>query len=254
MTTTRGTRRAVLVAALALAAIVVPWAGTAAQGATPQPAAAEPSGPRELILATTTSTQDTGLLDDLIPMFERASGYQVKTIAVGSGQAMALGQRGEADVLLVHSPAAEATFMADGYGTDRRTVMYNDFVLIGPASDPAGIKGDASATAAMAKIARAQAPFVSRGDDSGTNALELWVDVVWSKERPLGLGARRFIEMMRAVRPGAAGAASHLGANWNSSVRASVHIVHLQRREGLLQPALERLPLRRIPRRARCRP
>ena len=152
MTTTRGTRRAVLVALLALAAIVVPWAGTAARDATPQPAA-EPSGPRELILATTTSTQDTGLLDDLIPMFEQASGYRVKTIAVGSGQAMALGQRGEADVLLVHSPAAEATFMADGYGTDRRTVMYNDFVLIGPASDPAGIKGDASATAAMAKIA-----------------------------------------------------------------------------------------------------
>ena len=173
MTTTRGTRRAVLVALLALAAIVVPWAGTAAQGATPQPAAAEPRGPRELILATTTSTQDTGLLDDLIPMFEQASGYRVKTIAVGSGQAMALGQRGEADVLLVHSPAAEAKFMADGYGTDRRTVMYNDFVLIGPASDPAGIKGGASATAAMAKVAAAQAPFVSRGDDSGTNALEL---------------------------------------------------------------------------------
>ena len=172
MTTTRGTRRAVLVALLALAAIVVPWAGTAARDATPQPAA-EPSGPRELILATTTSTQDTGLLDDLIPMFEQASGYRVKTIAVGSGQAMALGQRGEADVLLVHSPAAEAKFMADGYGTDRRTVMYNDFVLIGPASDPAGIKGGASATAAMAKVAAAQAPFVSRGDDSGTNALEL---------------------------------------------------------------------------------
>lgn len=173
MTTTRGTRRAVLVAVLALAAIVVPWAGTAAQGATPQPAAAGPSGPRELILATTTSTQDTGLLDDLTPMFERASGYQVKTIAVGSGQAMALGQRGEADVLLVHSPAAEQKFMEDGFGTDRRTVMYNDFVLIGPASDPAGIKGEVSATAAMAKIAAAQAPFVSRGDDSGTNALEL---------------------------------------------------------------------------------
>ena len=130
-----------------------------------------------VILATTTSTQDSGLLDTLIPAFQKASGYQVKTVAVGSGQAIEMGTRGEADVLLVHSPAAEEEMVAAGKGRDRRTVMHNDFVIVGPASDPAKIKG-ASAVQAMTRIARARAPFISRGDDSGTNTFEL---KVWEK-------------------------------------------------------------------------
>lgn len=146
--------------------------------ATPGPAQGTPApiqrtGPRDVILATTTSTQDTGLLDALIPLFKERTGYTLKPIAVGSGAALELGQRGEADVVLAHSPPAELAFMAGGFGTERRTVMFNDFVIAGPAADPAGIKGETSAVAAMERIATAQAPFISRGDDSGTNALEL---------------------------------------------------------------------------------
>ena len=96
---------------------------------------------KNIILSTTTSTQDSGLLDVLIPIFEKKTGYFVKTIAVGSGQAMAMGQKGEADVLLVHSPAAEKKFVAEGYGVNRRLVMHNDFIVVGPAEDPAKIKG-----------------------------------------------------------------------------------------------------------------
>ncbi len=130
----------------------------------------------ELILATTTSTQDTGLLDVLIPIFEKKTGYFVKTIAVGSGQAMAMGLRGEADVLLVHSPDAEKKFMAEGNGVSRRLVMHNDFIIVGPRADPAGIKGMKSAAEAMKQIADKGAVFTSRGDNSGTFAKEktLW--------------------------------------------------------------------------------
>jgi tungstate transport system substrate-binding protein len=96
---------------------------------------------KTIILATTTSTQDSGLLDVLIPIFEKNTGYFVKTIAVGSGQAMAMGQKGEADVLLVHSPAAEKKFVAEGYGIHRRLIMHNDFIIVGPPGDPAKIKG-----------------------------------------------------------------------------------------------------------------
>jgi tungstate transport system substrate-binding protein len=137
--------------------------------------AAGPSAEKSLILATTTSTQDSGLLDELLPAFTRDTGWQVKTLAVGSGQALELGRRGEADVLLVHSPAAEEAFMAEGLAGRRLLVMHNDFVLVGPAADPAGIRGTPSVEA-MGKIAAAQALFVSRGDDSGTNAKEkdLW--------------------------------------------------------------------------------
>ena len=95
---------------------------------------------KNIILATTTSTQDTGLLDVLIPLFEKETGYFVKTIAVGSGQAMAMGQKGEADVMLVHSPDAEKKFIAEGYGINRRLVMHNDFIIVGPSTDPAKIK------------------------------------------------------------------------------------------------------------------
>lgn len=150
-----------------------------APAATPAPTAAPtnarppaPANP-ELILATTTSTRDTGLLDVLLPIFERASGYKVKMVAVGSGQALQMGQDGNADVLLVHSPAAEETLMNNGFGKERLLIMHNDFVIVGPASDPAKIKGTATAVEAFKKIADARAVFTSRNDKSGTNAMEL---------------------------------------------------------------------------------
>jgi tungstate transport system substrate-binding protein len=129
-----------------------------------------------MILATTTSTRDSGLLDVLVPAFERASKCQVKTLAVGSGDALKLGERGDADVLLVHSPAAEEAFMRGGHGVSRLAVMHNDFVLVGPPSDPARIAGAADAPTALRHIAATRAPFISRGDDSGTNVkeLDLW--------------------------------------------------------------------------------
>ena len=156
-----------------------------------------PAGKESLILATTTSTQDSGLLDVLVPAFEDVTGYVVKTVAVGSGQAMAMGAECNADVLLVHSPAAEATFMDAGSGADRRLVMHNDFVVVGPATDPAGIKGTVKAADALAKIAAAQATFVSRADKSGTNAKELalWKAAsvtpagAWYLESGQGMGA-----------------------------------------------------------------
>lgn len=129
-----------------------------------------------LILATTTSTQDTGLLDILIPLFEKESGYFVKTIAVGSGHAMVMGQRGEADALLVHSPAEEVKFMVDGFGSQRRLVMHNDFVVIGPDTDPAKLRNSKTSAEAFRKIATSQSLFLSRNDNSGTHAKEkeLW--------------------------------------------------------------------------------
>jgi len=126
-----------------------------------------------VILATTTSTQDTGLLDVLIPAFEKASGFEVKTIAIGTGAALAMGERGDADVLLVHAPSSEAAYMAKGRGLSRALVMHNSFIVVGPASDSAHVKGAATAQDAFASIARTQAPFISRGDDSGTNVKEL---------------------------------------------------------------------------------
>jgi tungstate transport system substrate-binding protein len=152
---------------------------------------------KTLILATTTSTQDSGLLDTLVPIFEKKTGYFAKTIAVGSGQAMNMGQKGEADVLLVHSPAAEKKFMEDGFGVSRRLVMHNDFVIVGPAEDPAKIKGLKSAAEALKKIAGAQSLFLSRGDNSGTHAKEKDVWKVsgvkyegekWYQETGLGMG------------------------------------------------------------------
>ncbi len=151
-----------------------------------------------VILATTTSTQDSGLLDVLIPLFEKKTGYFVKTIAVGSGQALAMGQRGEADVLLVHhAPAVEKKFVAEGYGINRRLVMYNDFIIVGPSQDPAHIKGLKSAAAACQRIALAQALFLSRGDNSGTSIKEMEIWKVaglnpegrkWYQQTGLGMG------------------------------------------------------------------
>jgi tungstate transport system substrate-binding protein len=132
-----------------------------------------PAGGRDVVLATTTSTQDTGLLDELVPTFERETGYRVKTIAVGSGEALELGGRGEADVVLVHSPKAEREFMQTGAATQRRLVMHNRFLVVGPEDDPAGVRDARDAADAVRRIAAAEAPFISRGDDSGTNTFEL---------------------------------------------------------------------------------
>jgi tungstate transport system substrate-binding protein len=146
--------------------------------ATPAPAetsAPESSGggePQTLTLATTTSTQDSGLLDYILPDFESEYNTKVDVIAVGTGQALQLGEDGNADVLLVHARAREDAFMDAGHGVRREDVMYNDFVIVGPESDPAGIQGMTDAAQAFQKIAEAQAPFVSRGDDSGTHTKE----------------------------------------------------------------------------------
>ena len=129
-------------------------------------------GQKTLTLATTTSTQDSGLLDVLLPRFRARTGIEVKVVAVGTGQALELARRGDADVLLVHDPAAEQRFMDDGFGAGRREVMHNDFVLVGPADDPAGVKGQASVAEAFARIARRGSAFVSRGDESGTHQKE----------------------------------------------------------------------------------
>jgi len=158
------------------------------------PAAAQQ---KNVILATTTSTQDSGLLDVLNPMFEKKTGYMMKTIAVGSGQAMAMGEKGEADVLLVHSPEAEQKFVAAGYGINRRLVMHNDYIVVGPAADPAGIKSAKMTVDAFKKIADAGAVFMSRGDNSGTHAKEksIWKAAginpegqKWYQQTGLGMG------------------------------------------------------------------
>ncbi|HHY92162.1 MAG TPA: solute-binding protein [Firmicutes bacterium] len=160
-----------------------------------QPTSA-PAGSKDVILATTTSTQDSGLLDVLIPLFEKQTGYRVKTVAVGTGQALAMGERGEADVLLVHAPAAEKKVVESGAAVNRQLVMHNDFIIVGPEKDPAKIKGSATTADAFKKIAQAKALFVSRGDDSGTNKkeLELWKAAQiepkgsWYQESGTGMG------------------------------------------------------------------
>jgi tungstate transport system substrate-binding protein len=159
-------------------------------------AAAQPTK-RSIILATTSSTQDSGLLDVLIPLFEQQAGYLVKTIAVGTGEALAMGARGEADVLLVHAPEAEAKFVADDHGIHRRAVMHNDFILVGPPEDPAQLQGRQAIGEAFKHLAETQANFVSRGDNSGTHQLEqrLWTQVGitprgrWYLEAGQGMGA-----------------------------------------------------------------
>ena len=167
-------RRWLLVVLASVATVLLAGCGTAPSSSG---SASNPSAEKSLILATTTSTQDSGLLDELLPAFTRDSGWQVKTLAVGSGQAIELGRRGEADALLVHSPAAEEKFVAEGSAGPRRLVMHNDFVLVGPRADSAKIRGTSSVEA-MKRIAAAQAVFISRGDESGTHAKE---KDLWSK-------------------------------------------------------------------------
>ncbi|AVX20082.1 tungstate transport system substrate-binding protein [Carboxydocella sporoproducens DSM 16521] len=132
---------------------------------------------KDVILATTTSTQDSGLLDVLIPAFEKETGYNVKTIAVGTGQALAMGERGEADVLLTHAPASEQKLVDKGIVTDYSLVMHNDFILVGPAEDPARVKGK-EIKEALKAISQQQALFLSRGDNSGTHKFE---QKIWEK-------------------------------------------------------------------------
>ena len=154
------TRRHLLLGALAGLALMAGQAASAAED-------------RFITLASTTSTEQSGLFGAILPAFKQTTGIDVRVVAVGTGQALQLGERGDADALLVHDRIGEDKFVADGFGIDRRDVMYNDFLLIGPAADPAGIKGAREATGALARIAEAKAPFASRGDDSGTHRLEL---------------------------------------------------------------------------------
>ncbi|HEV2249203.1 MAG TPA: substrate-binding domain-containing protein [Candidatus Limnocylindria bacterium] len=187
----------VAIAALVLAACATPPVAAPAPATAAATAAAGTSAPArpDLLLSTTTSTQDSGLLDVLIPDFEKKTGYKVKTNAVGTGAALAIGARGDADVVLVHAASLEKKFMADGNGQRRLFVMHNDFIVVGPSADPAGIKGK-SALDALKAIAAAQATFISRGDNSGTDVLEksLWKQAgitpakPWYVESGTGMG------------------------------------------------------------------
>ena len=155
------------------------------------------SASRNVILSTTTSTQDSGLLDVLIPLFEKQTGFSVKTVSVGTGQALALAAKGDADVALVHAPSLEKQYVADAKLLNRRLVMYNDFVIIGPKEDPAKIKSVKTALAALKLIEQSKSRFVSRGDNSGTHNLEksLWKEAGiqpqgdWYIETGQGMGA-----------------------------------------------------------------
>jgi tungstate transport system substrate-binding protein len=178
------TRRAALTAFLLRALLAV----TPAQAATPY-----------ITVASTTSTEQSGLFGHLLPAFTKLTGVEVRVVAVGTGQALKIGERGDCDVLFVHDKPSELKFVADGFGVGRREVMYNDFVLIGPSSDPAKVDGGHDVVAALRKIAAAKAPFVSRGDDSGTDKAEkrLWqeadIDIkpvsgTWYRDTGSGMG------------------------------------------------------------------
>ena len=170
-------------------ALLLAAAGVSAQGEKPF-----------ITLASTTSTRDSGLFDHVLPRFEAKTGVVVRVVAVGTGQAIELGRRGDADVLLVHDRKSEDAFVAEGFGLPRRDVMYNDYLIAGPEGDPAGVRGAAKAADALAKIAAAKAVFASRGDDSGTHKAELrlWQAVgvdpkpasgTWYRETGSGMGA-----------------------------------------------------------------
>jgi tungstate transport system substrate-binding protein len=165
-------------------------------------------GGKQIILATTTSTQDSGLLDVLVPKFKEETGYNVKVIAVGSGEALAMADRGDADAVLAHAPSSEQALVDKGSVVNRQLVMHNDFVIVGPADDPAGIRGMASAVEALTTIANQKAPFISRGDNSGTDQLEksLWKKANlspqgqdWYEESGQGMGATLQITNQRGA-------------------------------------------------------
>jgi tungstate transport system substrate-binding protein len=179
MNTFSAPRRTALAAALA-------WCAAVATGGLPPAAHAQE---RTIVMASTTSTEQSGLFGHLLPKFRQATGIDVRVVAVGTGQALDIGRRGDADIVFVHDKKAEEKFVADGFSTARQDVMYNDFVLVGPKADPAGARGSDIA-AGLKKIAAAGAPFVSRGDKSGTHAAELrlWKDagVDIAAARPAG--------------------------------------------------------------------
>jgi tungstate transport system substrate-binding protein len=183
-----------------LASLVVMMAGCASTTTTTTTTTTTPPAPAnpEIIMSSTTSTGDSGLMDELIPVFEKKTGYHITPVYVGTGAALANGERGEEDVLLVHAPTSEVAFMNAGHGINRKLVMHNDFIIVGPATDPAGIKGMSSAVEALKKLAASSSIFISRGDDSGTNKLELQVwktaaitpeGQVWYQESGQGMGA-----------------------------------------------------------------
>ncbi len=182
---------------------------------------------RFITLASTTSTEESGLFGHLIPIFRDATGIDVRVVAVGTGQALAIGARGDADALLVHDRVGEDKFVADGNGIDRRGVMYNDFVLVGPRDDPAGVKGLRDVKEVFAKIARVSASFASRGDDSGTNRMELRI---WSSLGLVPRGAPWYREL-----------GSGMGATLNTAVEMNAYVLtdraswaHFQNRGDLL--------------------
>ncbi len=186
-----------------------------------------PAKERFITLASTTSTEESGLFGHLIPIFRDATGIDVRVVAVGTGQALAIGERGDADALLVHDRAGEDKFVAEGYGIDRRDVMYNDFVLVGPKDDPAGVKGLRDVKEAFARIARASASFASRGDDSGTNRMELRI---WSSLGVAPRGAPWYREL-----------GTGMGATLNTAVEMNAYVLtdraswaHFQNRGDLL--------------------
>lgn len=191
------TRRFLASASLALAISAPVLAQQPAPQASPPAAAA---GTRFIVVSSTTSTQDSGLFGHILPLFKAKAGIDVRVVSQGTGQALDTGRRGDADVVFVHAKSQEEKFVGDGFGVERKPVMYNDFVLIGPKSDPAGIKGTSDIASALKAIAEKQAPFVSRGDKSGTHSAELalWkgagVDLEkargpWYREIGQGMGA-----------------------------------------------------------------
>lgn len=187
--------RSLLLLTLLVVGLLLSACGAAPAAQTPT---ATPA-PQVLRLATTTSTADSGLLEAILPAFEARANARVEVIAVGTGQALEIGRNGDVDVVLVHARSLEETFVAEGFGINRRDVMYNDFVLVGPADDPAQVAATTTATAAFRAIAAAEAPFASRGDNSGTHAKELsiWAsadltptpDLAWYNELGQGMGA-----------------------------------------------------------------
>ena len=196
---------------------------------TPVPPTATPVPEvQKLILATTTSTYDSGLLDNLLPDFEGRYNAKVEVIAVGTGQAIKTAEQGDADVILVHARAREDKFVADGYGVNRQDVMYNDFVIIGPEDDPAGIKGMTDAAAALAKVAEAQTPFASRGDESGTHSKE---KAIWA-EAGIEPGGDWYLSLGQGM-----GATLTL-ANEKGAYTLTDRGTYLARKEGLELPIL----------------
>lgn len=187
-------RNPFLLTVLLLCSVLVGCGGQSTKQAATNQAVKPPVNP-SIILATTTSTQDSGLLDVVLPVFEKKTGYKVKTIAVGTGQALSMGEKGEADVLLVHAPSAERKLIENGSAVNRKLVMHNDFILVGPIEDRAQIKGK-TVKEAMAAIANQSAIFISRGDDSGTHKMELqlWAAAKikpsspWYQEAGAGMG------------------------------------------------------------------